>query len=295
MALALVVLLWRGVLEYVQYRVNSSNVLNQADRLQDVLFDDDTFSNSKLYFWAINLIHELIKLLDDSIQQWTLYRSQAVTPWKDRKASKADDNYYWYQKSQEALASAEQQGEEACTELESLKREFQEDLERIIIMRDGLFNANAVMESRSSTRLGENVKLLTFVSISFLPLGLCVAIWSVNESYSRASLAVVTVIVAAVTYILTLNLNNVIWGLRKLYAPVRRDLILVMTEDPSWEDLGRRFQAFERFKTGHRQPLEWVILRFFFKRLLRVHLQVLYILRAWATKKKRSDVGGSEA
>jgi hypothetical protein len=31
------------------------------------------------------------------------------------------------------------------------------------------------MESRASTQLGENVKLLTFVSIFFLPLGLCVA------------------------------------------------------------------------------------------------------------------------
>lgn len=33
-----------------------------------------------------------------------------------------------------------------------------------------LFNASAVIESRASTRLGENVKLLTFVSIFFLPL-----------------------------------------------------------------------------------------------------------------------------
>ena len=36
-----------------------------------------------------------------------------------------------------------------------------------------LFNASAVIESRASTRLGENVKLLTFVSIFFLPLSFC--------------------------------------------------------------------------------------------------------------------------
>lgn len=36
-----------------------------------------------------------------------------------------------------------------------------------------LFNASAVIESRASTRLGENVKLLAFVSIFFLPLSFC--------------------------------------------------------------------------------------------------------------------------
>lgn len=34
-----------------------------------------------------------------------------------------------------------------------------------------LFSASAVMESRQSRILSENVKLLTFVSIFFLPLG----------------------------------------------------------------------------------------------------------------------------
>jgi hypothetical protein len=33
-----------------------------------------------------------------------------------------------------------------------------------------LFNASSVVESRASTRLGENVKLLTYVSIFYIPL-----------------------------------------------------------------------------------------------------------------------------
>src|SRR4051812_45042400 len=36
-----------------------------------------------------------------------------------------------------------------------------------------LFSASGVMESRASTRLNENIKLLTFVSIFFLPLSFC--------------------------------------------------------------------------------------------------------------------------
>jgi hypothetical protein len=36
-----------------------------------------------------------------------------------------------------------------------------------------LFNASAVVESRLSTRLAQNVKLLTYVSIFYLPLAFC--------------------------------------------------------------------------------------------------------------------------
>lgn len=36
-----------------------------------------------------------------------------------------------------------------------------------------LFNASAVVESRLSTRLSQNVRLLTYVSIFYLPLAFC--------------------------------------------------------------------------------------------------------------------------
>ncbi|KAK4150058.1 hypothetical protein C8A00DRAFT_46456 [Chaetomidium leptoderma] len=218
---------WRKVLYAVKALVDSDHVLRQSDHLQDIVFDDDAFSTSKCYFWAINFIHEAVKLLDNSNQQWTHYRKWSVTPWKTE--AKNGQEGHWYDRSQEVLANAERRGEEAC-----------EELKRITVMRDGLFNASAVMESRASTQLGENVKLLTFVSICFLPVGLCVAMWSINESYSRANLLIVTTIVAAATYSLTLNLNSLIRGLRKLRV-------------------GQRFDAFQRSEGGQMRPSEWVI------------------------------------
>ena len=47
-----------------------------------------------------------------------------------------------------------------------------------------LFNASAVIESRASTRLGENVKLLTFVSIFFLPLSFCTVSAQIPPAFS---------------------------------------------------------------------------------------------------------------
>ncbi len=91
------------------------------------------------------------------------------------------------------------------------------------------------------------------------------AIWSINESYSRPSLAIVTVIVAVVTYAVTLNLNNLSRGLGKLLAPRRRALIEQMGQDPDWKGMGHRFKAFQRAEGGQRKPSEWVIGLFFMK------------------------------
>jgi hypothetical protein len=158
-ALAIVVTRWREVLQAVENLVDSGEVLRQADHLQDILFDDDTFSTSKRYFWAINLIHEAIRLLDDSIQQWIHHRKWSVTPWK--KDLKGGRQYYWYEKSQEVLANAERQGEEACEELRLLRQEFQEKLEHITVRRDGVSTS-----SWTPTNLPRTVASLTTPSSS---------------------------------------------------------------------------------------------------------------------------------
>ncbi|KAK4122505.1 hypothetical protein N657DRAFT_682261 [Parathielavia appendiculata] len=129
------------------------------------------------------------------------------------------------------------------------------------------------MESRAWTQLGEHVKLLTFVSIFFLPLCLFVAIWSINESYSRTDLAISTAAVAITTYSITLNLNNLARVLRKLYAPKRRALVEQMGRDPDadWSRTGRRFQAFQRSVKEQNKPFEWMIVLFLLRRaVLRV-------------------------
>jgi Mg2+ and Co2+ transporter CorA len=44
-----------------------------------------------------------------------------------------------------------------------------------------LLDQLTVIESRAATRLGENVKLLTFISIFYLPLAFCAGLWSINN------------------------------------------------------------------------------------------------------------------
>lgn len=127
-----------------------------------------------------------------------------------------------------------------------------------------LFSASGVIESRVSTRLGENVKLLTFVSIFYLPLSFCVALWSVNEGYSRPILALTSVLVAAVTFIVVANMRNMASVCSVAYRGVKRRIVRRMrgSEDEKWL---KRATAFESYRPERMEvePSEWYILYFF--------------------------------
>lgn len=148
--LASVATRWTQILEALEGLVDSGDVLRQQDSLQDILFDDDAFSTSKRYFWAINFMHEAINLLDDTIQQWGHYQKRAVTPFKmDLVAGRED---HWREKAQEVLAAAEGEAEQACEELKLLREDFQDKLERITVMRDGVSCPFSFANGRADAR-----------------------------------------------------------------------------------------------------------------------------------------------
>lgn len=95
------------------------------------------------------------------------------------------------------------------------------------------------------------------------------AIWSINDSYSRRDLAIVTTLVAVTTYFVTLNLNNITFILHKLYAPRRLVLVEQMAKDTNWNALGDRFKAYQRQQPGEHEPSEWMVMVFSLRKLSR--------------------------
>lgn len=129
---------WRDVLRALDELVDSSNVVwRPQHQLQDLLFDDDAFSTSKRYFWAINFVHEAVGLLDDTLQRWDTYRRTAVTPFM----GSGDGGEDWRERALAALLRSEKEAIDACAELERLRQAFQEKLDRITVMRDGVSNS----------------------------------------------------------------------------------------------------------------------------------------------------------
>ena len=86
--------------------------------------------------------------------------------------------------------------------------------------------------------------------------------WSINEMYSRRDLAIVTTLVSLLTYLITLNLNNIVRLLRKVYSARRLLLVDRMEHDPNWSNVAQRVKSFQRYEPTKQQPSEWMIIGF---------------------------------
>ena len=239
---------WASFQAYFDYILDGGDSLMQPSEHDNLLFDDGAFSRSRKYFWAIDCLGEFDKCISDNILQWELYRSARLP---------ADDHEKVLAPACRAqLAFAERQ----CDMLKNQRESFRQKLAATKALRDALFNASAVIESRASTRLGEHVKLLTFVSIFFLPLAFTTSLWSVNDKFSTTALIYVIVTVALSTYLVMFNINTLAGGFDGVYDGKKKRIVNAMKQDrkDKWKVRGKRFEVF-RPKAENPEPSEWYI------------------------------------
>lgn len=210
---------WEELAEYFDEVLCEKRALFHPAFHDTLLTDDVALSRSKKYFWAIEFLKEMEKSVQDNIRQL------------DRLSQLLRANPPPVGRSSRDFEARLRKQEGALAKLEALRVRFTQKREEAVALRDGLFNASAVMESRMSTKLGENIKLLTFVSIFFLPLSFCTvsfslfaplqcvgsdadkkkSLWSVNdEIFSLTALAATMPVLSVLTYIITLRLDVVV-------------------------------------------------------------------------------------
>lgn len=114
------------------------------------------------------------------------------------------------------------------------------------------------------------MKLLTYVSIFYLPLSFCAALWSINESCSTSAFAITALLIALTTYFLVSNLENAVSFVRSLYRVIKRPIIRRMVDDPDekWAAKGKSFTSF-RPDRANAEPSEWHIVLFLVVEILR--------------------------
>jgi Mg2+ and Co2+ transporter CorA len=72
------------------------------------------------------------------------------------------------------------------THLNRWRRRLQQRMERFESMRDGLLNSSALRESRLLTKQGDDIGLLTMVTVVYLPVGLASSIFGISGSLPPA-------------------------------------------------------------------------------------------------------------
>jgi len=131
---------WGKLVEHFDEFLKDGKPFLKAREHDNLLVDDETFSRSRKYFWSLSCLSEFILYINDAIYQWETSRDI----WNKTF------NGYQSEKSKEFI----KQNNEICEKLKALRDRLQAHHKNLTALRDGLFNASTVMESRASTRLG---------------------------------------------------------------------------------------------------------------------------------------------
>ncbi|TGO34955.1 hypothetical protein BHYA_0175g00080 [Botrytis hyacinthi] len=221
------------------------------DHHDRLLVDDETFSRSKKYFWAIFILTELHVRISKNIEEI----ERVMDDPRIRSGTASTSLGLNLEDIRRKLKS-----------LQDIANRLWDKIEEALDLRDGLFNASGVMESRASTRLGENVKLLTFVSIFFLPLSFCMAVWSINDTlFSLKALTIVGTLIAVATYATVFNLDNLMFLCRVWHRKLTGRFITRMKDDTDnlWKDRAANFEKFyDQWRNTEYKPSDWRLLQY---------------------------------
>ncbi|KAJ5460173.1 uncharacterized protein N7458_001725 [Penicillium daleae] len=119
--------------------------------------------------------------------------------------------------------------------LEGIKRQIDDTVETVKGRRDGLFNASALSETRNTNRLSQNVKLLTYVSIFYLPLAFCAAVWAIpniDMSNTKTAFSIAAVVFGMVNFVIVANVGNLSRIFISIYKVWRTRVVTQMKSDP---------------------------------------------------------------
>ena len=197
-----------------------------------LLFEDDEFTYSRRYFWA----YQSLAIMNEDIKEMIIaYKStftESVWNGTNRIIWPGDENSARHVHWRKRMALIRKDIEKELKGLEEIDRLNDEKMKEIKGLRDNLFSGTSVLESRRSVQQqaitveqGRNIKILTLVTIFFLPLTFVTSVFGMtnmdpNDNFIR--FGVVTLAICLPTYMLIGSLNTTsgfaFWT-RKIHLP----------------------------------------------------------------------------
>lgn len=141
-------------------------------KLRDkLLFEDADFTFSRRYFWAYNSLGVINDGIKSMINAYTdtftpeFWAGRDRTLWPHPDPESAEGRNYLSQ-----LGTLRQELEQVIEDLKQVFKANELVRQEIVSLREQLFSGSSVKESRRAIEQGDNIKILTGVSMLFLPL-----------------------------------------------------------------------------------------------------------------------------
>ena len=143
-----------------------------------LLFEDDRYTYSRRYFWAFQTLATMNDKIEDMITAYRETFTDDVWIGKNKLLwPGTEDQSHRFSNWRKKMANLRREFEFEIKQLERVLELNTREQKDIKSLRDQLFSGTSVLESRKSVEQtaitvmqGQNIKLLTLVSIFFLPL-----------------------------------------------------------------------------------------------------------------------------
>ena len=157
-------------------------------RLRDkLLFEDKHFTYIRRYFWAYNTLAVINTGLAAMVAAYT----NTFTPefwsgthpllWPHPFFPSDDDDAAAAAAHRETMAALRTELEKAVSDISAIIKRNERTRKEIENLRDQLFSGSSIKESRRAIDQGDNIQILTMISMIFLPLTFVTSVFGITE------------------------------------------------------------------------------------------------------------------
>lgn len=182
-----------------------------------LLFEDDQYTYSRRYFWA----YQSLAIMNEDIKEMRIAYQDKFDDkfWSGtNKIVWPSDDSQRHKNWRKRMATFRNDIEKEIKGFEEIDRLNDEKMKEIKALRENLFSGTSVMESREAVRQqgitvvqGHNIKVLTLVTIFFLPLTFVTSVFGMtnmppNDNFVR--FGIITLVICLPTYMLIGSLGS---------------------------------------------------------------------------------------